>query len=69
MFGDDAAGVEVARRLQPLLRSPQVIEACYVPENFTGAVRRHEPDIVCSWMQRKGGAGSRFVGGERQNRL
>ncbi len=47
MFGDDAAGVEVARRLQPLFSDHlQVIEACYVPENFTGAVRRHEPDIV-----------------------
>jgi len=47
MFGDDAAGVEVAKRLQPLSSDHlQVIEACYVPENFTGAVRRHEPDIV-----------------------
>ncbi len=47
MFGDDAAGVEVARRLRPLSGDYlQVIEACYVPENFTGAVRRYAPDVV-----------------------
>lgn len=47
--GDDAAGVMVARELQsgqahglPLL----IIEAGAAPENFTGQLRRFEPDLV-----------------------
>ena len=63
MFGDDAAGVEVARRLQPLFSDHlQVIEACYVPENFTGAVRRHEPDIVLLVDESIWAGASQFVG-------
>jgi hydrogenase 3 maturation protease len=47
LFGDDAAGVEIAKRLQALSNEHLlVIEACYVPENFTGAVRRFGPDLV-----------------------
>ena len=47
MFGDDAAGVFVARRLKPFeTDNLLVVEACYVPENFTGTVRRLQPDLV-----------------------
>lgn len=47
MFGDDAAGVEVARRLKAAENGDfLVVEACYVPENFTGQVRRFGPDLV-----------------------
>ena len=47
MFGDDGAGVEVARRLHAKSGDHLlVIEACYVPENFTGSVPRYEPDLA-----------------------
>lgn len=47
MFGDDAAGVLVARRLKRFEdHNLLVVEACYVPENFTGAVRKFQPDLV-----------------------
>ncbi len=47
MFGDDGAGVETARRLKAAAGDHLlVIEACYVPENFTGSVRKFAPDLV-----------------------
>jgi hydrogenase 3 maturation protease len=47
--GDDAAGVLVVRVLRARLGDqPQVllIEAGLAPENFTGVLRRFEPDLV-----------------------
>ncbi len=47
--GDDAAGLEVARRLQPFAaHNPHllVIETGPVPENFTGLLRRFAPGRV-----------------------
>lgn len=49
MNGDDAAGVEVARRL--LVRLPAgcgwyVLDGGTAPENFTGPLRRFRPQVV-----------------------
>ena len=57
-YGDDAAGIRVARSLErkqragrshaprPIPVSLQVIDAGLAPENVTGAVRRFAPDLV-----------------------
>ncbi len=48
--GDDAAGLEVVRRLKKRLKGhPEqllLIEAGPVPENFTGPLRRFQPEMV-----------------------
>ncbi|MEM1658903.1 MAG: hydrogenase 3 maturation endopeptidase HyCI [Candidatus Jordarchaeales archaeon] len=45
--GDDALGLEVARRLKGAgLRGVLVVEAETVPENFTGELRRFHPSHV-----------------------
>jgi hydrogenase 3 maturation protease len=47
--GDDAAGVAVARALQAALGDDDrwlVIDAGPAPENYTGPLRRFEPDLV-----------------------
>jgi len=45
--GDDAVGVEVARRLgEARLRGVLVVEAETTPENFTGVIRRFNPSHV-----------------------
>lgn len=46
--GDDAAGIEIARRLSRRIFNPnyQIIEAGPAPENFTSALRRHQPKFV-----------------------
>ena len=48
MRGDDAAGVEVVRRLRKVLKSPNVflIEGGVAPENFTSKIRRFQPSHV-----------------------
>lgn len=48
MRGDDAAGMEVVRKLQETLKSPNVlfIEGGVAPENFTSQIRRFEPSHV-----------------------
>lgn len=47
MRGDDAAGVAVARALQPLAhRRFLVLEGGNAPENITGVLRRFEPHLV-----------------------
>jgi hydrogenase 3 maturation protease len=48
MRGDDAAGMEVVRRLQRVLKSPHVflIEGGVAPENFTSQIRRFKPSRV-----------------------
>jgi hydrogenase 3 maturation protease len=46
--GDDAAGVMLARAMQPLAASDRVIvvDAGAAPENCTGLLRRFRPDLV-----------------------
>ncbi|MDX5297378.1 MAG: hydrogenase 3 maturation endopeptidase HyCI [Gammaproteobacteria bacterium] len=47
--GDDAAGVIAARALLPRLAGRDdrlVLDAGAAPENFTGPVRRFQPDLV-----------------------
>lgn len=48
--GDDAVGVRVLQRLKSQLNDiPSrilLIEACSMPENFTGAIRKFKPDEV-----------------------
>ena len=47
--GDDAAGIAIARALEPLAASHDrllVIDAGSVPESFVGVLRRFEPDLV-----------------------
>jgi len=45
--GDDAAGVEVARRLDATApENVRVIEGGVAPENFTGVVKRFDPTLV-----------------------
>ncbi len=47
--GDDAAGVLIARRLQSLLGPSEehlILCAGPAPENYCGALRRFEPDLV-----------------------
>ena len=49
--GDDAAGVMVARALQLAVEADRdpplfIIDAGTAPENFTGPLRRFEPDLV-----------------------
>jgi hydrogenase 3 maturation protease len=47
--GDDAVGLEVARQLQPSVcncSNLMVIETGPVPENFTGHLRRFQPQLV-----------------------
>jgi hydrogenase 3 maturation protease len=47
--GDDAAGLAVARAMQPYAHDHinlMVIEAGPVPENFTGPLRRFKPEVV-----------------------
>jgi hydrogenase 3 maturation protease len=46
--GDDAAGVQFIRQLQPDVRTPAVllIEGGTAPENFTGAMRKFAPALV-----------------------
>ncbi|MBN1146321.1 MAG: hydrogenase 3 maturation endopeptidase HyCI [Anaerolineales bacterium] len=48
LFGDDAVGLLLAQRLRKGLegRRVLVIEAGPIPENFSGALRRFEPDLV-----------------------
>jgi hydrogenase 3 maturation protease len=56
--GDDAAGVLVARQLNEIIHQPEsalIIEGATAPENFTGLLRRFQPDRVllvdCAAMQ------------------
>lgn len=46
--GDDAAGVEVVRRLKQRVRSPRVmlLEAGVAPENFTSRIKDFRPSLV-----------------------
>jgi hydrogenase 3 maturation protease len=46
--GDDAVGVEIARRLRRRISNPncQVIEAGPAPENFTSTLRQRRPKLV-----------------------
>ncbi|HEX6383528.1 MAG TPA: hydrogenase 3 maturation endopeptidase HyCI [Anaerolineae bacterium] len=45
--GDDAAGVAVARALQPYAHEHLlVVDAGHAPENHTGPLRRFAPDLV-----------------------
>jgi hydrogenase 3 maturation protease len=47
--GDDAAGIAVARALRPRVAAHEqvlVIDAGPAPENFTGPLRRFDPDLV-----------------------
>jgi hydrogenase 3 maturation protease len=46
--GDDAAGVEVVRRLEGQIDSPRVllVDAGAAPENFTSKIRKFEPSHV-----------------------
>jgi hydrogenase 3 maturation protease len=45
--GDDAAGLEVARRLRSFAHSNLfIIEAGHAPENHTGLLRRFSPDLI-----------------------
>lgn len=47
--GDDAAGLQAARRLQELASGQPdrlILETGPVPENFTGSLRRFAPDLV-----------------------
>ena len=48
MRGDDAAGIEVLRRLRGRLRSPNVllIDGGVAPENFTSQIRRFRPSHI-----------------------
>lgn len=49
LCGDDAAGLRLARILQPLAAGNEtllVIEAGPAPENFCGQLRRFRPDLV-----------------------
>lgn len=49
LYGDDAAGVIAARRLQPALAGRKdllVLDVGSVPENCTGVLRRFKPDAV-----------------------
>lgn len=48
MRGDDAAGIEVVRKLRRGLSSPNVllVEAGVAPENFTAEIRKFEPSHV-----------------------
>lgn len=48
MRGDDAAGVEVVRKLRKVLKSPNVllIEGGVAPENVTSQIRRFKPSHV-----------------------
>jgi hydrogenase maturation protease HycI len=49
--GDDAAGVRVAQALQLAVEADRdppllIIDAGVAPENFTGTLRRFDPDLV-----------------------
>ena len=45
--GDDAAGLLVARGLQAVADERlMVVEAGHAPENHTGRIRRHRPDLI-----------------------
>ncbi len=46
--GDDALGMGIARRLAKRISNPncQILEAGNAPENFTSALRRHQPKLV-----------------------
>lgn len=47
--GDDAAGIELARRLAPLAGDSDallVVDGGPAPENVTGLLRRYAPDLV-----------------------
>ncbi len=48
MRGDDAAGMEIVRRLRGVLKSSHVflIEGGVAPENFTSKIRRFQPSHV-----------------------
>jgi len=48
MRGDDAAGIEVVRRLRHKLKSSKVllVEGGVAPENFTSNIRRFKPSHV-----------------------
>jgi hydrogenase 3 maturation protease len=49
LCGDDAVGVRLAAMLRPLVTGNEgvlVIEAGPAPENFTGPLRRFQPDLV-----------------------
>lgn len=48
MRGDDAAGMEIVRRLRGALKSPNVllVEGSVAPENFTSQIRRFKPSHV-----------------------
>ena len=48
MRADDAAGIEIVRRLRRGLRSPRVllVEGGVAPENFTAEIRRFEPSHI-----------------------
>ena len=46
--GDDAVGLEIARQLSGQISNPncQIIVAGPAPENFTSALRQHQPKLV-----------------------
>ncbi|MBX3065972.1 MAG: hydrogenase maturation protease [Anaerolineae bacterium] len=47
--GDDAVGTVIARTLRTFLALPEhilVIDAGAAPENYTGSLRRFQPDVV-----------------------
>jgi len=44
--GDDAAGMEIARRLSGLGGRAQVYEGSNAPENFTGEIKKFHPDAL-----------------------
>ncbi|HEX8991302.1 MAG TPA: hydrogenase 3 maturation endopeptidase HyCI [Anaerolineales bacterium] len=49
LCGDDAVGMRIAGLLRPLLGRDErclVLEAGPAPENFTGVLRRFQPDLV-----------------------
>ena len=65
--GDDAAGVMVIRRLQeylkqngPIKREVLALEGATAPENFTGLLRRFQPELIimidAAYLDEKPGA-------------
>jgi hydrogenase 3 maturation protease len=49
LYGDDAVGVWVAGRLRTLAPNSEsllAIQGGSAPENFTGTLRRYEPDLI-----------------------
>lgn len=49
LCGDDAVGMRIAGMLRPALSDPErflVLETGPAPENFTGSLRRFQPDLI-----------------------